>query len=277
MNKIRNVRGIFARIYQSFFFVLGCMILQACATAGPGSFNLFSVNQDVTFGQQLKQEIDSNPQQYPVLDRNKYAKAYQILETMRDKMLNSGYIVHKDDFAWELYIIHDDNTLNAFVAPGGYIYIYTGLIKYLDSEDHLAGVLGHEIAHADRRHSTTNMTKQYGLSILTQLVSGNNQSSGQLAQMVGGLIGLKFNRNTEADADAQSVLYLSATEYQCNGAAGFFEKLMQEGNSQAPPQFLSTHPSSENRVQDINAKARELGCKMTPSGNNYQLLKNAIP
>ncbi|MEO1653848.1 MAG: M48 family metallopeptidase, partial [Bacteroidota bacterium] len=198
-------------------------------------------------------------------------------ETMRDKMLNSGYIVHKDDFAWELYIIHDDNTLNAFVAPGGYIYIYTGLIKYLDSEDHLAGVLGHEIAHADRRHSTTNMTKQYGLSILTQLVSGNNQSSGQLAQMVGGLIGLKFNRNTEADADAQSVLYLSATEYQCNGAAGFFEKLMQEGNGQSPPQFLSTHPSSENRVQDITTRAQELGCSTTPSGKNYQLLKNAIP
>ncbi|MEO1654098.1 MAG: hypothetical protein AAFU64_11160 [Bacteroidota bacterium] len=82
MNKTRNVRGIFARIYRYSFFILGCMILQACAAAGPGSFNLFSVSQDVTFGQQLKQEIDGNPQQYPVLDRNKYAKAKSSLCTM---------------------------------------------------------------------------------------------------------------------------------------------------------------------------------------------------
>ena len=66
----------------------------------------------------------------------------------------------------DLRIIHDDSTLNAFCTPGGYIYIYTGILKFLDSEDEFAGVLGHEIAHADLRHSTRQMTKQYGVQIL---------------------------------------------------------------------------------------------------------------
>ncbi len=254
------------------------LTFSGCAPGGPNAYNAFSVQDDIQLGQQLKQEIKNNPQEYPVLDRNQYAEAYRILEGMRDEILNSGYIEHKDDFAWELYIIRDDKTLNAFVAPGGYIYVYTGLMKYLDSEDHLAGVMGHEIAHADRRHSTTNMTKQYGVAALLEIAAGN---SGQLVQgaagLVGNLVGLKFSRKAEADADAQSVRYLSKTQYQCNGAAGFFAKILEEGNSQAPPEFLSTHPSSESRVRDINQMAQEVGCSTQASGNNYQRLKSLLP
>ena len=269
--------GVFKAVFGNTLILLIPLVLAySCAPGGTGAFNLFSIQDDIAFGQQLSQQIAQNPKEYPVLDRNKYAKAYRILEDMKNEILNSGYVTHKDDFEWKLHIIHDDKTLNAFVSPGGYIYVYTGLIKYLDTEDQLAGVMGHEVAHADRRHSTTNMTKQYGLAALLGALSGQNNS--QMAQMVGGLIGLKFNRTTETDADAQSVLYLSKTKYQCNGAAGFFEKIMAEGgNSQAPPQFLSTHPSSESRVQDINAKATEVGCDKNPSNVDYQILKNSLP
>ena len=275
MQKLFTV-GVFKAIYGNLLICLiSLFLINSCAPGGPQAFNAFSLQDDIAFGQQLSQEIANNPSEYPVLDRNKYAKAYQILEDMKNEILNSGYVTHKDDFEWKLHIIHNDKTLNAFVSPGGYIYIYTGLIKYLDTEDQLAGVLGHEIAHADRRHSTTNMTKQYGLAVVLGAVSGQN--SAQLSQMVGGLIGLKFNRNTEADADAQSVLYLSKTKYQCNGAAGFFEKILTENPGQEPPQFLSTHPSSENRVRDINTRATEMGCSVKPSESNYQILKNSIP
>lgn len=250
-----------------------------CAPAGPGSFNAFSVQDDISLGKQVADEIAGDPKSYPLLDRNKYAKAYQHLQRITNKILNSGQLTHKDKFAWKIHIIHDDKTLNAFVTPGGYIYVYTGLIKYLDTEDQLAGVMGHEIAHADRRHSTNNLTKQYGASIILQTLLGKN--SGQMAQIVGGitgkLAGLKFSRATEADADAYSVVYLSKTEYQCNGAAGFFKKILEKGGGQAPPQFLSTHPSSANRVADINAKARSMGCSIKPSGNNYKDFQNSLP
>ena len=67
---------------------------------------------------------------------------------MRDDLLATGQVDHADDFEWELYIIDDAETLNAFAAPGGYIWIYTGILKYLSEDDYFAGVLGHELAHA---------------------------------------------------------------------------------------------------------------------------------
>ena len=73
-------------------------------------------------------------------------------------MMDDEHVADFSDFDWELKIIHDDETLNAFCAPGGYIYVYTGLIKFLAHEDNLAGVIGHEIAHADLRHSTQQLT-----------------------------------------------------------------------------------------------------------------------
>jgi beta-barrel assembly-enhancing protease len=255
-------------------------LINSCAPGGQGSVNLFSVEQDIQFGKQLRDEIANNPKEYPLLDPVKYARAYQILQNITNKILNSGGIEHRNDFEWKLHIIHDDKTLNAFVSPGGYIYVYTGLIKYLDKEDELAGVMGHEIAHADRRHSTTNMTKQYGLQVVLGAAMGQNP--GMMKQILGGLtgklVGLKFGRAAESDADAMSVQYLAKTDYNCAGTAGFFEKMMAQGGQQQP-QWLSTHPSHENRVNDIYAKSKELGCKTTPLANqaSYQELKRSLP
>lgn len=265
------------KILYSFLIL---SLLVQCKAGGPGAINFFSLQDDIKLGQQLRDELANNPQEYPLLDPVRYAKAYQHLQRITDNILNSGAVKHRTEFEWKLYIIHDDKTLNAFVTPGGYIYVYTGLIKYLDTEDELAGVMGHEIAHADRRHSTNNLTKQYGVSILLSIALGQNP--GQLGQILGGmtgkLAGLKFSRATESDADAQSVLYLSKTGYNCAGTAGFFEKMMAQGGQQ-PPQWLSTHPAHENRVNDIKAKAQEIGCNTQPSPNQslYAELKASLP
>lgn len=262
-----------------FVLLMIAYCLQGCAAGGTGAVNLFAIDDDIKLGQQLRDEIAGNSKEYPLLDRNQYAKAYQHLQRITDKILNSGALTYRDKFEWKLHIIHDDKTLNAFVTPGGYIYVYTGLIKYLDKEDELAGVMGHEIAHADRRHSTNNMTKQYGVQILLGTLGGQNPGQlGQILQgMTGKLAGLKFSRGTETDADAQSVLYLSKTDYACNGTAGFFSKMMASGGQQ-PPQWLSTHPSHENRVNEINNKAKELGCNTQyKTGNTYQDFKNSLP
>jgi predicted Zn-dependent protease len=262
------------------YLIIFILLFQACAPGGKNAINFFSLQDDIALGKKLRDQIAANPKEYPLLSRQQYPKAYQHLQRITDNILNSGVIEHRNDFEWTLHIIHDDKTLNAFVSPGGYIYVYTGLIKYLETEDELAGVMGHEIAHADRRHSTANMTKQYGVQILLSTVMGNNP--GMMAQILGDLTGklggLKFSRNTESDADAQSVVYLSKTQYRCDGTAGFFEKMMKQ-NSQQPPQWLSTHPSHENRVNDIKAKAQEIGCSVKSSANQslYQDLKNSLP
>lgn len=252
------------------------VVLAALASCSKdGDVNVFSVDKDIELGAQLDQEIKSDPQKYPVLSETAYPSAYAHLRRIRDKILASDDIQYKDRFAWSVNIIHDDATLNAFAAPGGYIYVYTGIIKYLESEHQLAGVLGHEIAHADRRHSTDQMTKTYGLGVMLQIAAGGEEP-GQLEQLAAGLLQLKFSRSDESEADEMSVTYLCDTDYKADGAAGFFEKIVAEGNP-SPPAFLSTHPNPDNRVQAIQAKSVELGCKGTTIEGDYAGFKASLP
>jgi predicted Zn-dependent protease len=240
-----------------------------------GGVNIFSIEEDKKLGAQVAAQIEADQATYPILSQSQYPEAYQYITALRDRVLNSGKVRHKNDFLWQVKIIHDDNTLNAFCTPGGYIYVYTGLIKFLDTEDQLAGVMGHEIAHADRRHSTDAMTQQYGIQTLFDIVLGKNQ--GALTQVAQNLLQLKYSRKNETEADEYSVIYLSNTPYQCTGAAGFFEKLNASGSGSSTPQFLSTHPNPDNRIADINSKAQSLSCSTAASGFDYQAFKNSLP
>jgi predicted Zn-dependent protease len=255
-------------VMKNFVWLLLVMATAAISCKKSTGFNIFTVQQDREFGQQLKAEIAANPSQYPVLPFVGNEAKYNYLYTMRDRILASDEMVHRNDFAWELYIINDNNTLNAFAAPGGFMYVYTGLIRYLDEADHLAGVIGHEIAHADQRHSTEQMTQVYGVETLLAILAGNNQ--GTLTQIAQGLASLSFSRAHEREADEFSVRYLCDTEYASNGAAAFFQKMIDQGQTGGTPAFLSTHPNPENRVNSINTKATELGCRttlrVTPAG-----------
>ncbi|MDH5475508.1 MAG: M48 family metalloprotease [Cyclobacteriaceae bacterium] len=257
--KNRNIKRI--SIVLSLVLLLG---FTACDENG--NVVLFSVQDDIDLGLKVSEEIAADQITYPVLARNTNVAAYAYMDAMRDAILNSGEVAYKDEFAWEMHIINDPNTLNAFATPGGYIYVYTGLIKYLDKADDLAGVLGHEIAHADLRHTSRNLQKSYGVSFLLGLLIGENSSDlAQIAgKLAGNVTGLAFSRDFEQEADAQSVLYLGQTSYACNGAAHFFELLEAAGQTGGTPQFLSTHPSPDTRIVDINTKATDEGCDITP-------------
>lgn len=254
-------------------YVVTIMILwQATSCSG---INLFSVDDDKQLGAQVDDEIKSSPSDYPLLDESDFPEAYAYLRDMRDEILDTGSVAHTDDFVWEVNIIRDDSVLNAFATPGGYIYVYTGLIKYLEEEDHLAGVLGHEIAHAAERHSTEALSETYGVDLLLSAALGDDLSIVQ--DIATGLSSLAFSRDNESDADAHSVEYLANTRYACDGTAGFFEKLLADGDSSNPPEFLSTHPNPDNRIEAIHNKASDLGCSTTLSGRNYNAFKAMLP
>ena len=247
------------RVIVFSLLVAGSALLMNCNGSkklGSG-FNLFPVEQDRQLGAQVAAEIDGNPQEYPLLDSASNKEVYQYLYKIRNTILNSGQVQHKTDFAWRLRIVKDDSTLNAFCTPGGYIYVYTGILKYLDNEAQLAGVLAHEIAHADLRHSTRQMTQMYGVQTLLAIVAGNYQ---QLSQITAGLVGLKFSRSHESEADKGSVTYLCPTVYQADGGAGFFEKINAAGGSRTP-EFLSTHPNPENRIEAFRNYRIEMACQ----------------
>ncbi len=254
----------------SFLLICGgCKSIQK----GYNELNFFSVAQDVELGKKVSMEIAANPKEFPVLPEKGNEAAYAYVRKIVSKLLNTGNVEYRSTFKWETKIIKDDKTLNAFCTPGGYIYVYTGLIKVLDNENQLAGVLGHEIAHAARRHSTKQLTKVYGLTYLQQALLGKgSQSEEQLKQIAIGLIGLSFSREHETEADAYSVKYLCGTDYKADGCAGFFEKIKSQPT---PPAFLSTHPSPVNRIQQIKAKAA--ACKGAKEyKSEYQQFKKLL-
>lgn len=243
---------------------------------------VFEPEQDVALGQRTVAAIAGDPEQYPLLPPGDHPDAYAHLQGMVDRLLRSPQIGYREIFAYDqIVIIDDDATLNAFCTPGGFIYVYSGLIRYLDAEDHLAGVLGHEIAHAELRHSSKRLQKEFGVQRLLEFaLLSLPVSAGDVvnAAILKQLTTLRYSRKQEAQADAYSVDYLASSGYACDGTAGFFEKLVAEGDDVGIPAFLSDHPDSAARVRDIQARARELGCNTAlEDPSDWRQLQASLP
>lgn len=246
-----------------------------CGGASPGGLvsMLISTDDDIQMGLQTVHYIESDTSGMIVMDSLQYKEAYRHIYRIRDTILNSGKVYYKNTFPWRVRLIKDDQTLNAFCTPGGFIYVYTGIIKYLDNETQLAGVMGHEIAHADRRHSARQILTQYGFVALLSILSGGDPN--QLAVLSANLLFLKFSREHETEADDYSVRFLYPTVYDPRGAKYFFEKI----GSQGTPEFLSTHPDPGNRVIAIENKWKCLGGRGDGQtfDARYQQFKASLP
>jgi beta-barrel assembly-enhancing protease len=259
------------------FTALSLGLLSNCSkNPDDNSINIYSIDDDISLGKQVKAEIAANPTDYPLLDETQYADAYTYIRGIVTKIKDGGKVFYNDKFAWETYIIHDDSVLNAFCVPGGYMYVYTGLIKYMKSEDELAGVMGHEMAHADRRHTTDQMTKQYGLELMLSVALGN--SKGTLTTIAENMLLLKYSRDAEREADKYSVTYLCPTDYKADGFSNFFAALAADGqNGNKIDAFFSTHPSPDERVKNITDEKTTQACSGTGTFDDvYANFKNNL-
>ena len=126
------------KILKRTFILTFTLVIITAGSCKKGSdespINLFSVGQDIEFGKSVEAEIAANPQDFPLLDEAAYPEAYQHLNRIRDSILNTGELTYEDEFEWKVRIIRNDTMLNAFATPGGYMYFYTGVIKFLDNE-----------------------------------------------------------------------------------------------------------------------------------------------
>jgi predicted Zn-dependent protease len=165
----------------------------------------------------------------------------------------------KSEFAWEFNVI-DENTVNAWCMPGGKVAFYTGILPITQDELGVAVVMGHEVAHAIARHGNERMSQgllangiMAGASILA-LLSDKPQltkdlflaSFGASAQL--GM--LAFSRKHESEADHMGIIFMAMAGYDPEAAVGFWQR-MSAGGGQKPPEFLSTHPSDQRRIDDI--------------------------
>jgi beta-barrel assembly-enhancing protease len=273
---MENIMSGKIRLYTAIIFIslatFGCSTLM--------HLNVFPVSKDVELGQQFDSEIKKSPKAYPILKDRPDIKAY--VETIGNKILASPDILYRKQFAYKFEIIKDDSTVNAFCTPGGYVYVYTGLLKFVDNEATLAGVLAHEIAHAERRHSTNKMTAQYGVEAALGMASGKlGESGSQIAGTVAGLGLLKYNRTEEEEADTYSFKYLKSTEYFPGAIKYFFEKIGKDRKGGAFERLLSTHPLPQDRFDNVAKLLSEAGNPQASESNlfavRYQKFKMTLP
>lgn len=246
-----------------------------------GGINFFTVEQDIEFGEEFHLQLIANPTEYPIIDPADAPDAYQHLERIRNALITSPNLKYAEKFSWDVYLIDNDTVLNAFCVPGGKMYFYTGIIEFLENEAQFAGVMAHEMAHADKRHSTKIMTKQYGFSLLLSALLGDDPSvlAGIAADLAQGLGTLYFSRDNEYEADEFAVKYTNDAsgdnDFYPKGIAGFFEMM---GTQSTSLEFLSTHPDPGNRVEAINTVWIGLG---SPAGETYDTrylsFKNSLP
>ncbi|MBK9052607.1 MAG: M48 family metallopeptidase [Chloroflexi bacterium] len=183
-------------------------------------------------------------------------------------MLDLPLIENSDarDTEWEFecHLLADDQTINAFALPGGPLFITAALYDRMETEGQLAGVMGHEIGHVVARHSAQQMAQTQ----LTQGLTGafvvaaydpenpNSQYSAQMAMLVGQLVNMKFGRDDELQSDRLGVRFLSQAGYDPRALIAVMQ-VLAEASEGGPPEFFSTHPNPDNRIERIEAAIAE--------------------
>lgn len=165
-------------------------------------------------------------------------------------------------FDFEFQVV-DDEAINAFALPAGYIYVNTGVLLEAENVAEVAGVVAHEVGHVVERHVAENYRRQQGVGILYQLgvLTAAILGGGAAASAVnvgGGLAAMaylnQFGREAEREADAFAVRVMPAAGYDPRGLVTFFETLMEETGGAGPPEFLSSHPATQERIQNTRAQ-----------------------
>jgi predicted Zn-dependent protease len=242
------------------------LTLIASFTAGCAANNIYSKADDVKLGQQMQAQIAADQKDYPVLNN---AAVTNYCQGIVNTILTSPNIKNKD-FNYHVTVINDPKTINAFSIPGGSIYVYTGLLKFIDNEATLAGILGHEMTHADHRHATQQMTQQAEMQqIGNLLLSQTNASatSGQVASAAAGIgayLGMmRFSRDDERDADATSfndLMTIPGRPWYPAAIKYFMVKTLSwdpKGTMGSLQGYVATHPPSKERLDNVNKQASD--------------------
>lgn len=185
-----------------------------------------------------------------------------------EKFLNENGMTHKaNSFAWEFNLV-DSPEANAWCLPGGKVVVYTGILKYSKDESGLAVIMGHEIAHAVANHGGERMSQQLAvvaggisLEIAMQEQPSQTRDIFNLAYGIGSTLGtLAYSRTHEYEADKLGMVFMAMAGYSPGRALTFWEDMAAIPGA-APPELLSTHPNSENRIREIR--------EYIPKANNY--------
>lgn len=214
---------------------------------------------DITVEQEIALGLEAAPQmaaEFGGLDPDQAAQS--VVDEIGNFIVESSP-AGQTDYPFDFHLLEDDQTINAFALPGGQIFVTRALYDRLETEDQLAGVLGHEIAHVVARHSAEHIAKAKltegltGAAVIATYDPDNptSASAAQVAVLIGQLINLKFGRDDELESDFLGVCFMNDTGYDPNEMVRVMQVLAEASTGDRPPEFFSTHPNPENRIQRI--------------------------
>ncbi len=256
---------------RKFLSYVGCsccgFFLNSCSTAPITERRQFKIIPESKLNAQAAEIYEK------IKEKEKLSKDTKSLNEIKEigkKMENSiseyFYRAKLDDptvnFDWEYILIENKKVRNAWCMPGGKIAVYTGILDVTKNTNGLAAVMGHEIAHAVAKHSVERASRGAVLNASTQIL--DILSGGKLSQVnrttgmntVGLLSQLgimnPFNRKQESEADFLGMIFSSLSGYDIRETVKIWERMKEFNKGKAPPEFMSTHPSAENRIKKIN-------------------------
>src|SRR5262245_25179065 len=249
-------------------YVVGAILMfAACATnpaTGKREFSLMSEQQEIAIGQENDGEVRREMGFYE--DR-----AWQ--EYVSGIGLRLSQVCERPSLPWHFAVV-DVPAINAFAVPGGYIYITRGILPFLENEAQLAGVLGHEVGHVTARHSSQQYSRSTGAGLgilLGSIFVRAVRPFGQLAESSPGVRFLKYGRDDELQADQLGVRYASRAGWDPSGIPAMLAtlgRLDEAADNKGVPNWLSTHPAPENRVQQVQAAVQEASSDSARGGTD---------
>lgn len=254
-----------AFLYYLSVLVVLAFLSNGCATnpyTKRWQLLLIPQSYETNLGAQAYQDVLSDPKMKISQDPAEVDPVQRISTRIIEAAKRSQYAESAKEFQWDVTVIKDDKTKNAFALPGGKIAVYTGIFPVADNESGLAAIIGHEVIHALARHGSERMSQgvlaQVGLigasiAMQTQGFSPMTSQATMSALGVGTQVGvlLPYSRAHESEADYIGLLLAADAGYDPREAVKVWERMRSSSGGQQPQEFLSTHPGHETRIQRL--------------------------
>ncbi|MBN2767913.1 MAG: M48 family metallopeptidase [Campylobacterales bacterium] len=245
--------GLLSLIITLFF--AGCNT--KAPITGRSQMIMISPQQELALGMQSAKEV---------LKKSKLSKNRNYINRV-NRVGKKIAAASGQNYKWKFYVIDDAKTANAFVLPGGQVFFYTGILKYMSNDDEIAAVMAHEVGHALARHAAERISTQQLASLGGQILQiglgANGVSTGDTAIMqafgIASQLGviLPYSRTQEYEADHIGLVLAARAGYNPNGALTFWSKFMKN-NSSRSPEYFSTHPNPQNRIARLKSLMPEV-------------------
>ena len=260
-----SLKRVQAAVAGGLLLGLFIMLTSGCETnpyTGRSQLLMTSVAEEMQLGAQAYSQVKNDPKVKQSQDPREIEPVKRVAARIIEAAKRSKYAEMAKQFQWEVTVIKDDKTMNAFALPGGKIAVYTGIFPVAKTEAGLAAVLGHEVTHALARHGAERMSQGQLTNAALQVIgaaagaSGMNPvlSQGAMAALgAGAQVGvlLPFSRSHESEADYIGILLAADSGYDPRESVHLWERMEQLSGGGGPSEFLSTHPGHETRIAQL--------------------------